>query len=38
MATIFARSIYLRAAAITPDGGTLFVVGTSGVFVQPSPP
>jgi hypothetical protein len=26
------------AMAITPDGGTLFVVGTSGVFVQPSPP
>lgn len=24
--------------AITPDGGTLFVAGTSGVFVQPTPP
>ncbi|MEP7243767.1 MAG: hypothetical protein ABI885_08775 [Gammaproteobacteria bacterium] len=26
------------AMAITPDGGTVFVAGTSGVFVQPSPP
>jgi hypothetical protein len=25
------------AMTITPDGGTLFVVGTSGVFVQPAP-
>lgn len=26
------------AMAITPDGGTVFVVGTSGVFVQPASP
>jgi hypothetical protein len=25
------------AMAITPDGGTIFVVGTNGVWVQPSP-